>query len=240
MSNPGQTEYCPSCQAPNAAEARYCRECGRELDPDRFAAPVIIDDPEPEKQRWRPTKGLIVGLVALLALCGAGGAYLLTRGGDEPKVVATTPPPAKAPPPPPAKPAQPTSNSPVGVIRSHWRAIAAGDFDKAYGLFSKEYKAKTAKQRWVSVHEQFAPKVRIGDIHRVQSLPGNQAFVFADIFSRDTGERGDDKICVRFVGKVRVVRQGGKWRYFADGPGDTFVSKGTLPSSEKRCKPLFA
>ncbi|MBA3747130.1 MAG: zinc ribbon domain-containing protein [Solirubrobacterales bacterium] len=239
MSAPGQTEYCPSCQAPNSAQARYCRECGRELDPERFAAPVIIDDPEPQKQRWRPGKGLIIGLVALLALCGAGGAYLLTRGDEKPKAVAAPPPPPQAP-PPTAKPAQPTANSPVGVIRTHWRAIAAGDFDKAYGLFSKEYKAKTAKDRWVGDHEDFAPKVGIGVIRRVQSLPGSQAFVFADIYSRDTGSRGDDKVCVRFVGKVRVVRQGGRWRYWADGPGDTFVSKGALQSSDKRCKPLFA
>ncbi|MDX6571155.1 MAG: hypothetical protein QOC86_311 [Gaiellales bacterium] len=224
---------CPYCQTPNSVHARFCRECGRELDPERFAAPTIFDDPE-EEQRRRPPRLLVIVLLVLLVV-GAVSAIVLTRGG-EPKPTATVAPQQQQlpRPPPPAGP-----NSPAGVIRAHWNAIGGGDYRRAYALFSTQYKQQAAERGWVGQHRRDRPRVHIGDIHRVASLPGQQAFVFADIYSRDTGSIGDHSACIRFAGKVRVIRQGGRWRYWAQGPGQTFQRKTSPSPDDKRCKPLF-
>jgi hypothetical protein len=224
---------CPHCRSPNAPGARYCRECGRDLDPDRFAAPEWGDrTPADEEPGWRPTPTMVIAAAVVLLLLLVTGGILLLTGGDDapPRRAATPPPPAQDPPPPPP------DNSPTGVIRRHWRAIAAHDYDDAYDLLSSDYRGRVSRAEWVGSHKRAAPRVHI---RLVRKLPGGQRYVFADIVTRDTGSGGDSSVCRRFVGKVRVIQQGGNWRYRPNAPGDTFTRR-TLPRSNRSCGRLFS
>jgi len=70
----------------------------------------------------------------------------------------------------------------------------------------------------------------------VRPLAGRQAFVFADIYTRDAG---GGSACNRFVGTVRVIQRGRVWRYQPGAAGDTFDRR-TVPRSNRNCRRLFS
>jgi ribosomal protein L40E len=207
---------------------------------------------------WRPPKYAAIAAVALLLAGGATGAFLLLRA-DERDVA----PVAVEPPAPPAaidEPAQtlPTpetdeqtqtgetdetppadDSSPTGVLRAHWQAIADHDYDAAFDLLSADYRGRVSRARWVGDHEGYAPRVYVRLVDFLQPLPGAQAYVFADVFTRDTGSLGDSSVCNRFAGKVRVVKRGQLWRYVPGAAGDTFGKKAVLRRSDPNCGRLF-
>ena len=223
--------------------------------------------PTGREQRWRPPRNLAIGLAVLLLAAVVTGGYLLSRGddADDVRTAAGAPTqPAEQPAPdvvegpevlttdpetdstqstatteePPAEP-ETTSNSPTGVIRAHWSAIGEHDYESAFDLLSSGYRANVSRSRWVDDHASYAPRVYVKFVRFLQALTGGQAYVFADIYTRDTGSRGDGSICNRFAGKVRVVKRGGEWRYAPDATGDTFDSKGSLSRSNPSCRRLF-
>ncbi len=217
--------------------------------------------------RWRPPRNLAIGLAVLLLASVATGGYLVSRGDDSgdvrnaagaPTQPAEQPPPADVEEPevvttdpetdatestttaeePPAEP-EITSNSPTGVIRAHWSAIGEHDYESAFDLLSSGYRANVSRSRWVDDHATYAPRVYVKFVGFLQALAGGQAYVFADVYTRDTGSRGDGSVCNRFAGKVRVIKSGGEWRYAPDATGDTFDSKGTMSRSNPSCRRLF-
>ena len=236
-SPPTERRTCPYCQS-RVAVARYCAECGFEMDKHAWLAreePEVVDEPESWFVQRRAV--IAVGAAVLLVPLVAIGIVLLTRGGDAPEQRADRPPPAANIPPPPPKPAP--ANSPTGVIRAHWRAIGRRDYDGAYDLLSAEYRGRVSKTDWVGAHERDAPRVYVRRVAFVKSLPGSEASVFADVYTRDTGSRGDSSACIRFAGRVRVVGRGGRWRYRPGAAGDTFERRPVGSRSDPGCRRLF-
>jgi hypothetical protein len=228
---------CPHCRKPTARSARYCRECGRELYPERFAAPGDEPDAPDDAGRFRLTPNAVIALAVLLLVLVVAGILILTSGDDAPQVRARSQPPVNEAPPPAPTPA--SDASPTGVIRAHFRAIADRDYDRAYDLLSAEYRGRVSRTNWVGTHKRDAPRVYIKRVKLVSSLPGGQAFVFADIYTRDTGSGGDSTACIHFAGKVRVAKRGDAWRYRPGAAGDTF-DRNTVARSNRSCRRLFS
>jgi hypothetical protein len=235
---------CPYCASANLPTARFCTECGRELDPQALPAdedPVgFEDEPTPFAafRAWlaRHRTALLVGGAILLVL--VTGLVLLTCGDDEPPPGTQPPPPAVSD-PPPAPPAAADATA-TGVIRAHWRAIGERDYDRAYDLLSADYRGRVSRGEWVGSHERAAPRVYARRIQFSKALSDGEAFVFADIITRDTGSSSDSSSCIRFAGIVRVIRRGDVWRYRPGGAGDTFERKGALARGDRRCGRLFS
>lgn len=83
---------CANCSALNAAEAKYCRACGREFaDGPSGSTRPVVDDHEtatPLFDQAAPSSGRPVGLmvgavVAVVALLGAGLVFIAGRGDDD-------------------------------------------------------------------------------------------------------------------------------------------------------------
>jgi hypothetical protein len=67
-------KVCPNCNNENAAEARFCIECGTDLDAEKAQAkePVTTPSlPESEKRKVPGKKGRILFAKIVLILCGA-------------------------------------------------------------------------------------------------------------------------------------------------------------------------
>jgi hypothetical protein len=92
-------DRCVNCQAPLAADQRYCVNCGERRGTPRFsyesmagqAAPAAADAGIPPRQRWRFSSGtsLVAGVATLLIAMGVG----VLIGHDSNSVPARTPPP---------------------------------------------------------------------------------------------------------------------------------------------------
>ena len=73
---------------------------------------------------------------------------------------------------------------------------------------------------------------------RVLSNAGYRATVRVILATRDRGDKGDASRCHIFRGRVRVVREHGRWVY--DPPGLRELHRGGIdPSSDARCDRLF-
>lgn len=218
---------------------------------------------------WRPSRPLALALFALLVAGAAAGGYALSGGrgsrgdtaglrdgaasqvapapnpypSDEPQAAnstaTATPEVAPATDPDVEARAKPRLNSPTGVIRAHWSAIDDGRYEHAFALFSSEYRARTSEGLWVAGHRADAPRVRIGLVRYRKALPDGQAWVFADVYTRDTGSRKDSSRCKRWAGTVRVVKQQGRWRYASGAAGDTWDRKAWLTRGDPGCRELF-
>lgn len=206
----------------------------------------------------RPTRNVAIVIGVLLLIAGAAGTYLVLRGDDS-STVAVEPPLAPVVEEPadtetvpadetteatehdeqPVEDAEPDDSTPTGVIRAHWNAISAGDFDAAFDLLSASYRARIDRSQWVADHENYSPRVYVRLVNFLQALRGGQAYVFADVFTRDTGSLGDSSVCNRFAGKVRVIKRGDAWRYVPDGGGDTFDKDDVLSRTDPNCRRLF-
>jgi len=234
---------CIACDASNDPSARFCRECGRELDPSAWPAEQLVPEPvaAPRRSR-RPPAALLIALVALVASGAAAAVYLVAFRGEDSssKAAATaTATPQIEPSSQPAVETPPDANSATGVIRAHWDAIGARKYEDAYELFSAGYQSRTRKGPWTSDITSFKPRVKIRRVRFMTSLASSQAWVFADVVTRDVGPRGDSSVCNRFAGRVRVVKQSGTWRYAPNAPGHTF-HRAALARDDPRCRGLFA
>ncbi len=235
---------CPYCASANLPTARFCIECGRELDPQALPAdedPIgFEDEPTPFEafRAWlrRHRTALLVGGAILLVL--VTGLLILTCGDDTPQRRSVPPPPAVDAPPPAAPRADDATAT--GVIRAHWRAIRERDYDRAYNLLSADYRRRVSRANWVGSHERATPRVYARRIQFSKALSDGESLVFADIYTRDTGSSGDSSACIHFSGNVRVIRRGSVWRYRPDGAGETFERKGVLSRSDRRCGRLFS
>jgi hypothetical protein len=81
-------DHCANCDAPMAADQRYCLECGERRGQARFAAPVAATSTRtvtetrgrPIGSRWSPGATLIAGVATLLLALGIG--VLIGRAGN--------------------------------------------------------------------------------------------------------------------------------------------------------------
>jgi hypothetical protein len=126
---------------------------------------------------------------------------------------------------------------PENALREHWKAVAVGDFSRAYDRFSSRYRKGRNLESWSTGMRGFSPEIEIVEIKEIESA-GNLAMVRVILATRDRGDRGDASRCHIFRGRVRVVRERGRWLY--EPPGLRETHKGGIdPSSDERCEPLF-
>lgn len=174
-----------------------------------------------------PARGLAIGggaLAAVLVLAILGIALL--TGGDDTESQAQA---GRAP-----LTGSTDSTSPTGTVRAHWEAIAAGDYPSAYAQLSSQFREEASLEDWTSDMREKAPRVNLVRVQFLRALDGDNAEVAVEVVTRNA----DEAQCVRFDGRVRVVRENDVWRYRAGGRGDTFTRRETLPASDARCAPL--
>ena len=91
-----RTMKCPTCQTPNPDTAKFCNNCGAQLEAasDAQETPVPVEKPK-KRSRWL----LIVGAIVAMCVIGALFAALLAPGEEStptPSVVAQATQPAEA------------------------------------------------------------------------------------------------------------------------------------------------
>ena len=230
--------------------------------------PVVTADQSPESRPRRMRVALIAAALGLVVAGTATAVALLaTRDDAPPARSARVPRPVVKPPParPPAGAAAPGSPSATGAtrgpargdpattsdggvaapadtgpenaLREHWEAIDRGDFSAAYDRFSSAYRYGHSFEEWSTGIRSFSPAVEIVEIREIGSA-GSRATVRVIVATRDHGDRGDASRCHIFRGRVRVVREHGRWLY--DPPGLRELHRGGIdPSSDARCARLF-
>lgn len=174
-----------------------------------------------------PARGLAIGggaLAAVLVLAILGIALL--TGGDDTESQAQA---GRAP-----LTGSTDSTSPTGTVRAHWEAIAAGDYPSAYAQLSSQFREEASLEDWTSDMREKAPRVNLVRVQFLRALDGDNAEVAVEVVTRNA----DEAQCVRFDGRVGVVKENDVWRYWAGGRGDTFTRRETLPASDARCASL--
>lgn len=222
---------------------------------------------EPRGRRMRVAR-IAAGLGLVVAGAATAVALLATRDDAEPGRSAATRPAVRASPAPggagastpdsasatgatrgPAR-GDPTTGSdeggaaparadtgPENAVRDHWAAIDRGDFSAAYDRFSSKYRTGHSFEEWSTGMRGFSPEVDVVAVKEVGTA-GYRASVRVILATRDRGEKGDASRCHIFRGRVRLVREHGRWLY--DPPGLREKHKGGIdPSSDARCNRLF-
>ncbi|MBW3602936.1 MAG: zinc ribbon domain-containing protein [Actinobacteria bacterium] len=173
-----------------------------------------------------PPRNLAIGggAVAVMLVVAVLGVVLLAGGDDsEPQAQDRAPVTGST-----------DSTSPTGTVRAHWEAIAAGDYPSAYAQLSSDFRDDESLDDWASSMRQKSPGVNLLKVQFLRALDSDNAEVAVEVVTRNA----DEPECVRFDGRVRVVKENDVWRYWAGGPGDTFTRRETVPASDGRCAPL--
>ncbi len=92
------------------------------------------------------------------------------------------------------------------AVRGHYKAIGAGDFEKAYSYFGPNLRGKIDEAEWVA--NERSNQIRGSTINsvRVEGVSGNTATATVDVSFRDkTGTP-------RFVLTWNLVQEGGGWK----------------------------
>jgi hypothetical protein len=215
--------------------------------------PAQAPAPAPAGRGGGPSM-VLVGLVAAAILAGGGvAAALILSGKDdkpprqevaqpvpipeaEPPTDPTTAEPSTPAEPPPAAPEPspadlgPDPSSPEGVMTRYWTAIDEGRYDTAAKLYSEQWPYKAG---YASKEATYDPGVDEKTLEVSTRTPASNrdATVTVDVVTYDRA--GDDQgVCKHWGGWVRLIREGGKWRYL---PGPNFSTLETLSPSDRRC-----
>lgn len=181
--------------------------------------------------RWRklktmPPRRVIVGGIAGTAVLLVGVLATVLLTGDNPSAPADA---DRAP-----VTGSDDSTTPTGTVRAHWEAIGAGDYPSAYGQLSSQFREESSLEDWTSDLQDQAPRVNLEQVQFLRALDDENAEIAVEVVTRDA----DEPECVRFDGRVRVVKEDEIWRYWSGGPGDTFMRRESLPADDARCVPL--
>jgi hypothetical protein len=175
----------------------------------------------------RPT--LAVAVAAAIIVIAGLGAFALTRGdssesgegGQAPAIGSTDP------------------TTPTGTVRAHWEALGVGDYAAAHAQLSRQFREDNPGDEWTAARREEVPAINLLQVRLLRALDDENAEVAVELIRRDTAAGDEAGECVRFDGRVRVVRQDDVWRYWANGPDDSFERRGTLPQTDPRCEPLL-
>jgi len=153
---------CIGCGNENPADAKFCRQCGKSLDPggDDGPATVVPGQPGYAPAAPRRLNGTIVGLiVAGLLAAAAAGYFLGARSAGTPAPVAALPPtPATAPARPAATAAEAASPAaPAAAEPTASPASKAGHVDAAKPAAQPPSPAAAAEDdRWTRMRAELA------------------------------------------------------------------------------------
>lgn len=120
-------------------------------------------------------------------------------------------------------------NSPSGIVKRHFEHITDGEYDAAYQLFSSNYKSTVSESSWTAQPQAAQPYVNVLEAGPTRFVGNGVAYVHVKFFGHDRNDTSRSNTgCNRFVGDVRMVKEGASWRY--DPGGNQLVSTALNPS----------
>ena len=121
---------------------------------------------------------------------------------------------------------------PSSTIRRHFEDLDNGDYEAAFGLMSRSYRAENPN--WVGSRSTADPMIDIVDVGTTV-YGGGHARVYVKLYARDRNpSEGSDTQCRRFEGIAELVAEDGAWRYERKGNGFSAIVE---PSGDPNCHP---
>ncbi len=184
--------YCAHCGARAAANARYCRECGKHLDLTR----------RPGQSAWP----WIVSLALLAAIVVIGYVHLERSGSQAPQPQTTTggTPASTTVSSTPASVAQ-AAASPIDVVREYYQFWNEKNYAAMYGLLSMHLQQ-------IYPYSTYPHRHSFTDSITVDATTGaSPSVVSFNLYSTDHDERGNISHS-RFYGTWYLIWEQGAWK----------------------------